>query len=261
MKKIITLTGVTVDNDALPRVAATASEQALASIPGLFLWLQAGGKYQAGSSAFRDRAGGGLFTTAAEAHQLWGQVAMTGGRPAIQGPDANAANYLLPENAAIRPDQWAMATVLEMPSSLAGANNSLLGLVRDSEPGVIAPRIAFNPKNTLLVYGPETGVRRLEYTGEQWSNKPALIVLTFSTERGFALRVNGHLVAENAADRRPLNETEFQIGQSTALPAHPNTFGGRLGHLLMFNADLTAVENAGYLRVLERELMGFYGIS
>ncbi len=259
MKKIITLSGVSVANDALPRVSATAAERTLASIPNLLLWMQAGARFET-STGFKDRAHGHALDTSAPPENQWTRGTFTGGATAMVGPDSAAANYEVPAGVEVDPDRWSVAVVAEIPSTVASTNHGLIGLPRSYVDGDIALRMSFSASNTVRIYGATGLETRISHAGGEWIDAPALIVATFSVENGLSLRVNGAQVAAASADLRPLTDGSFHIGQSTVSAYHINTFAGKLGHLLMFNADLSAVENAGYLAALEAVLMTEYGI-
>lgn len=261
MKKIIRLAGVNVANDALPRVEATPGEMLLASIPELIFWLQAGARHQVDATTYRDRSRGATLSTVAASQYRYAQGAFASGAPALVGVDGATANYVPSLGTDLRPDRWTVATVVQVPDTLASDNNGLLGMQVSHTTGAIGMRIDFRHVQGIRLLGESAADSRVFYVGSQWKAGPALIVFTFSQENGLTLRVNGAEVARNASDRRVLTDTRWKLGQSGTAAFHNFAFSGRIGHLMMFNTDLAALQNRGYLAGLESVLKSFYGIA
>lgn len=258
MKKIIKLEGVRVDNDALPFVAATEEDRTLAAIPGLFFWLQGGPQFAASATDLTDRAQGRRVVAKRPA-TAWTQGNFSNGAPALIGPSGTSSSYDV-AGAEFALDRWSVAMVVNIPSSGSGNDEVTSytdGLDGQSDPPLV-PRIGFNSsKNFTIREG--MPAERLRESGTAWVDNDALLLATFSVQRGISFFVNGDL-ARHVADYRPLDDGKFHLG-AQALPQSSGGFGGRLGHLMLFNEDLSSVENTGYRRVLERILMAKYGID
>lgn len=255
MRKIIKLEGVHVDNDALPIVAASEEERTLASIPGLFFWLQGGPQFASGTD-LRDRAGGRLVTSKSPG-TAWTQGTFANGAPALIGPNGTSSSYDV-GGAEFALDRWSIAMVVNIPSGASG-NDEVTSYPESLSTGApLVPRIGFNSSKEFTI---REGMpaERMREAGTAWVDNDALLLATFSVQRGISFFVNGDLT-RHVADYRPLGDGKFHLG-AQGLPQSSGGFSGRLGHLMLFNEDLSSVENTGYRRVLERILMDHYGIS
>ena|SRR5690606_20825260 len=260
MKKIITLAGVSVANDALPRVSATEEERLLASLPGLFFWLQAGAQFQVDDATLLERANGNQLTGLTPFPQyLWTQGQFDNGAPALVTPPDYPSNYAVPSNVRFALDRWTVAMVIE--AGPIGAVGHIMRWPEASEPPPqMRLRMGLDASGYFNVYRAigESGYR-IRATGNQWVEEPAIIVVGFSVERGLTIRVNGTEVSRAPDDKAPLDNGTFQLGSSGTHGA--TTFKGKMGHFMGFNEDLTSPGNRGYVAALESVLMDQYGIG
>lgn len=256
MKKIIKLEGVHVDNDALPFVAATEEDRTLAAIPGLFFWLQGGPQFATSATDLVDRAQGRRVVAKSPA-TAWTQGNFSNGAPALIGPNGTSSSYDV-AGAEFALDRWSVAMVVNIPSAASG-NDEVTSYPESLSTGApLVPRIGFNSSKEFTIReGLPT--ERLRESGTAWVDNDALLLATFSVQRGISFFVNGAL-ARHVEDYRPLGDGAFHLG-AQGLPQSSGGFSGHLGHLMLFNEDLSSVENTGYRRVLEQILMDKYGID
>lgn len=255
MKRIITLTGVTVNNDTLPRVSASDEERTLASVPGLIAWIQAGSKFETESGALRDRASGD-FLSPASSNGRFSQASFPNGAAALQFPDPSTRYRGAKSKVPL--DRWSVVFVAKNDAS--GRVSELISAPFAMAPGERSLRLGFESDGGLRCW---EGVGQARWTvpDQGWSSEPKLIVVTFSLEYGFQIFVNGVKVAEYTSNK-PLTYGDWQIGaQGEGTGVQGTGFHGLLGHLMLFSSDLGAVENTGYRRAIENILMTHYGIS
>ncbi len=259
MRKIIKLSGVTVDNETLPRVVVSSEERAIASMPQLLFWMQAGPSFASGNS-FLDRATGEMIVPRSTSN-YWGQTSFPNGAPAIQAvPDDEAAIYLPGGNPRLNPDRWSVAAAVDVEYDGSGRRELLSAA--ETLSGELAIRLQWTVNGRLQLLGAAPGEVRLISSGVDMGSGPIVMMCTFSVERGIRFFMNGIEVAANPDDRQPLENTSFQIGGGPGITsASSAVFRGKLGHLLVFNTDLSAPENNGARLALNKILMDRYGIS
>src|SRR5690606_26870729 len=260
MKKIITLAGVSVANDALPRVSATSEERLLASMPGLFFWLQAGPAFQVDEATFLERANGRQLSGLTPYSQfLWTQGQFDCGAPALVTPPDYPSNYAIASNVHFALDRWSVAMALE--AAPVGTVGHITHWPDASTPtGEMRLRIGLDASGYLNVYrATGTSGYRIRATGNQWVGSPAVIVVGFSVERGLTIRVDVKKVSRAPDDKGPLDNCTLQLGSLGTTDI--TTFKGKVGHFMGFNEDLTSPGNRGYMAALESILMDRYGIS
>lgn len=257
MKKIITLTGVQVQNEALPRVSVSPLDRLIASLPGMGLWLQGGEQFMNAGSVLRDRVNGRqVVPISTQQATWWTQGQFPSGRRALSAP-ATSSNYSV-GGAVFNRSAWSIVFVASVPDD-ATTKALISPLEMSPDAAKFYPRVMFDSAHSLVVYR-GTAAARLATPATPFEGRAGLGIITFSVARGLNIFVNGALVASAATDISPLDEGGFRLGPPTA--AHSGTgFTGLLGHLLVLGVDLSDAYYEGYRTALTSALKSNYGIA
>lgn len=162
----------------------------------------------------------------------------------------------------INPTAWTIYSVF-VPTTTGASGNSFLwagaGSSFDTEELSLA--ISYSQvSGTVFLrsygYGSNVGPSRLTASDvlSLDGNTPALVIASFSIERGLTLRVNG-AEYRNIADKRPLN-AKLNSGEYRCY----RNFNGLQGPCGMLRIDLTKTENAQHLKSLEGFMESKYSV-
>ena len=167
---------------------------------------------------------------------------------------ANAADKRLTSPVGINPTAWTFFYVLNT-TSVGTDGNRVLARYNSAVPsGKEGIELRITTANDLrLIRNVGT---TLVASDAMVDDTTTLIMATFSTRDGTALRKNGTEIAANAADLNPLT---FEFGpQQWGMLRTPF---GEFGMMGLLDIDLSWPENAGYRRALETYLINRYGIA
>lgn len=261
MLKYIKLNGVNFENSQLEKVTITPEGSALGSIPNWQI-LSDIERTQIPLSSNVDQK---VSLNRVTGKMMLGQ--RNGGTPpeliTVSGNDyidvAGKFLYFEPD-VNINPDDWTVYSVI-VPTSAGSAPYNFMwaGEGSDFNEGELSLALGYSQTSGsvfLREYGGlsqfnNAGASRLTATAElvRDGNTPALVIASFSIERGVTLRVNG-VEYRNAADKRPLN-AKLNSGEYRCY----RNFSGLQGPCGMLSVDLAKTENTQYLKSLE----GFMG--
>ncbi|MEN2386457.1 hypothetical protein [Comamonas sp. A7-5] len=261
MRKIIRHDGIKISNSALPIVSVSDHDRLLAAIPGHFFWMQAREMDVGPVESIRDRANYSAITPMGSDGTRWTIGASANGKPAIVCPDGvNVVSYTT--DLQIRPDAFTVAQVFRLtPNYLNSINELVSSTSKANVNGGLAARININVAPRFRLLGEDVSPAYERVGTSILPNVDTLGIITFSTALGCSVRINGHTVAQNVADKRPLTDRTIRFGSQSTIVNSNASFHGQRMRTHMFNLDLSAPEYAGYLATLERELMSFYGIG
>lgn len=161
----------------------------------------------------------------------------------------------------IRPDEWTVFTVIKS-GGFSLVEDIVNNRSEDDTDPLVAMRISVTQSgNTIAVYshgGRTSGApQRLNYNGGfSERSDPALVMITFSKERGLAIWDNGEQVAHDPDDTQEL-ETDFGAGEWRTF----RSVRSRYGLTGQVNADLGLKRNEIYRKMIERHCRDKYGIS
>ncbi|RUR51426.1 hypothetical protein [Vreelandella populi] len=252
MRRYQMLQGVRVPNSSLPSIEITAEGRAMGAIPFWNTMLDP--NYVSGGKV-RNRA---VKATLQE---------NTDGTPPTFGEFPNGerafSQIVTPLNRSaaatdMNPNRWTVFVVQRGDAS-APASREVLRTVAGVGAGEFSPRMGINASGdrASIYKSSSDAALRLGYTPESnYLNRTVLLMFTFSIERGLAIFENGELVASAPDDVQPLT-----AGYSAGEYAWHRQMAGLVGMAGLLDADLSAPENAGYRRAIERFLMTKYGIS
>ncbi|WP_347461068.1 hypothetical protein ABEF79_07085 [Acinetobacter sp. ANC 7454] len=82
-----------------------------------------------------------------------------------------------------------------------------------------------------------------------------LYIISFSTEKGYEIRINGQTVATNTTDKTA-RTSQNKAGEYSLM----QSYAGDMGIVALLNSDLTLPRNSRYLAELESFLMNKYNI-
>lgn len=186
------------------------------------------------------------------------------GEPAFNFSNEQPGRLQAPIGGEINKDRWSVFFVTAGASGEGSSSSPRQEIVSpsDSEVEGLCLRIviASPPSWPVSIYegaGRDDGQpRRLDYLGTELGGEtPALIICTFSIEHGLAIWRDGEKVAEDSSDRRPLT--------AATGPGDYEMFRyrrGKQGMAGILNIDLSAPENTGHRRAIEKFLMSKYDI-
>lgn len=257
MIKFQRISGVNLDAENLPVINITPEGEAMGAVPGWGVYVDPKTNPDGGQTVRNQAIRNGNAT-----QDSGSRVVVLGdinGTPAFDHTsESGQFNVDLPVNG-INPEAWSVFFAL---SSGSGPNVQTIFAER---PAVAAGdgiglNVALNAAGTnVLVYegtGTGTGqISRFDTTSVLSNGVPSLIMVTFSTSRGFALYKNGQLVNSDDSDKRPLTNS-----QNANAVRHGFAARGLQGDMGILNIDLGAPENTGHRRSIEKFLMDKYGI-
>lgn len=260
MSVVIKLNDLSITNSTLPQLDVSDDDIRLASLPELTFWLQAGAEYQNGTKT-KERAMGRTIDLAnTVAGTMWEQGTFTNGAKALVIDDAGTYPYLLDNPYQVNKNAWTAVFVFERSASDVG-NSMLMGGTTNPTSDAMQLYIGMTTKGLKLYDGAsrpriEDGVTTGKYVGV------TLGIISFSTTNGLTMRVNGAEVARKASDKAPLTDAAFRLlaASGTTNGKDPGALGGKLGTVMMFDADLCLPAYNSSLSKLESVLMTKYGI-
>lgn len=257
MIKYQKVSGVTLDSSSgLPSITSTPEGLAMGSVPGWAVFIDP--DYSDGTSV-RNRAIANTvpaLSDPADFTQINGQTAfnLTEVNPSqIESPGGD-----------INPDRWTVFFVSSDTSEHPNTTRQHVVTPYVAASDVVCLHISVvNTTSAVAVTIYENSERsagqpyRLAHENSGLdSSDPSLIMCTFSIERGLSIFKNGEMVADEPNDLRPLNYGTK--GDEYAMMMYRLCKQGMAGIL---NTDLSAPENTGHRRAIEKFLMSKYGIS
>lgn len=254
------ISGVTLkDPTGLPGIEITPEGQAMGAVPGWSVFLDP--SYSQDDPPFiRNRAQPNGNDPLSLGEFEYGEI--NGNTAFLMTNEAGGAVHE-PQKGAIDPERWTVFFVCDdlvqteptqIPRIIAPVDDGAGGIAlnfgyNSTSTGIIVyEEVQFAPGNpTRLRYDPPTRLFLRE--------SPSLIMATFSIERGINIFDGGELVESEPNDTRPLT-VATGAGESRWL----RFMRGKVGMCGLLNADLSAPENTGHRRSIERFLMDKYGI-
>lgn len=175
-------------------------------------------------------------------------------------PESASVNFAFLGDVDIRADAWTLFFVVQTIN-----NSTVSDIINRVEGGAgdgVALRVSIGGLggniNVYEVGGREMGTPiRLAYSSDfRTRGVPALIMVTFSTQRGLAIWDNGVQVAHDPTDLRPLEASrlagEWQVTRAAR---------DKLGLIGQLNADLGLPKNESFRRMIERHCRDKYSID
>tara|TARA_R110002020_G_scaffold294387_1_gene510206 strand:+ start:1842 stop:2627 length:786 start_codon:yes stop_codon:yes gene_type:complete len=259
MSVLIKLNDLSIANSTLPELDVSDADVELASLPQLKFWLQAGSKFRSGSN-IKERIEGRTISPTGTGTGEWINGAFANSEPAFILDNSGSYPYILDNPYQVNKDTWTAAFVFERDANDVG-NAMLMGL----------PGIATSTGVHLYIGMTSTGLKLYDGNSSLRISDPIttkyvgtkLAIISFSVTNGLTMRINGKEVARAAADKRPLTSGLFRLGASsgTTVGKSDNALGGKLGTIMMFDADLCLPAYQSSLAKLEYELMQKYNIN
>lgn len=136
------------------------------------------------------------------------------------------------------------------------SNMNIIGQVGALDNNNYGLNLAFNVSGWLIAYKGTNVSQRIYHAGS-YLNQTNLYAVTFSTQNGISLRVNGQQVAVNAADTNAVTNPNLPVrifGNFTL----SGGFQGKIGTSFLCNVDL--LKDTDSLSKIESYLMTKYGI-
>lgn len=254
------ISGITLEGNAgLPRVQITPEGRAMGAVPGWSVFLDPSYS-QINPQYIRNRAqpdGNDLVSDGSfEYDEINGNTAF------LMTNEAGGMAHR-PQKGNIDPDRWTVFFVgADMVATKPTAIPRIIAPVDDTLEGV-ALNFGYNSTGAAIVlyeqaqFDPGNPIR-LRYdplTPLFVRESPTLIMATFSVERGINIFDGGSLVKSEPNDTRPLT---IAIGKEES--RWFRFVRGKFGMCGLLNTDLSAPENTGHRRAIERFLMTKYGI-
>lgn len=250
------INGVSLDSaTALPRISRTPEGIAMGAIPGWAVFVDPayatsqGVRNRAQPSSVPEFSNDALLSSINES-------------AAFEFTEEQFATLQAPISGDINPERWtAFFVTSELTENPFTSRQEIISPVLE-ESGVVCLRIILTEAVGEAVSVYENSVRstgqpiRISYDNAELSDAaPSLLMCTFSVERGLSIWRNGEQVAVNSDDKRPLT---FGTGGSDYEMFHYRR--GKQGMTGVLNIDLSAPENSGHRRAIEKFVMNKYGI-
>ena len=250
MRTVTRLTGVKINNPLLEKINISQDDLDLANIPGLLMWIEAGSAFfDETTKSIRDRVSGALLLSSgiADSPSL---SSFANGAPALDFPSAGVNSY--PVDVHANPSAWSFVFA-GRPSGLNPPGELLYPAVNilDASYGL---RIGFNTEGYFRVYRGNSTVRLT--TDTIIVDEDVVLVATFSVENGLSIMKNGVVIASDSSDKIPLDATAFKFGSHTK-----NMYAGLVGHLMLFDIDLSDQKYSAQLLAVNKILKTKYGIA
>ena len=263
MLKVFKIAGLHVDNNALPVLPTSDLDRLIAQMPGIRSWFDpTRGADVFAAGQILDRASGNILDALFPADQYAWKFSTF--------PNSTAPAFLLPNSPTpYQSDKFQMnATEFSIVAvarwSADDGVGDIIGAPTTQEASDISVRLTYSINDLIVIYQGITGIgNRLQISPADvglstFRQAAGIIMATFSVSKGLTLWFNGVQGKVNTTDLRALTNTAVQLcGYSTAVS---NGFGGHLGHVLVFDVDLSSLAYAGYRNAMNRALMGHYGI-
>ena len=263
MKKITRLSGVRVSpGNGLARVVVSEDDLAVAQMPDLLMWIEAGARFKSDDDhSLLDRVTGNRLypLSTSDSNQLPVLGSFSSGADSLEF----AVDGMQPYRAAseqefvLNPNEWSFVMVLHpvagnSPDEIIGPYDS------ETDPDSIHVRFGLSSSNKFNLWTGSTNARLSTPADAGFYGNDLIVAVTFNVTDGIKIMVNGVAVAENKTDLRPLTNPSFKIGGNGSTT---NIFGGKIGHILAFNTDISRDEYAGYREKMEAIFKARYGIS
>lgn len=267
MLKYIKLNGVNFENSQLEKVTITPEGSALGSIPN---W-QILSDIERTQIPLTSNVDQKVSLNRVTGKMMLGQ--RNGGTPpelvSVAGNDyidvTGKFLYFEPD-VNINPDEWTVYSVI-VPKSAGSAPYNFMwaGEGSDFNEGELSLALGYSQTSGSVFLREYGGLSQFNNVGDlrltataglvRDGNTPALVIASFSIERGVTLRVNG-IEYRNATDKRPLN-AKVNSGEYRCY----RSFSGLQGPCGMLGTDLTKPENTAYLLMLEKFMFEKYQIA
>lgn len=260
MSVLIKLNDLSIANSTLPELDVSDADVELASLPQLKFWLQAGSKFRSGSK-IKERIAGRTISPTGTGAGEWTNGAFTNSEPAFVLDNSGSYPYNLDNPYEVNKDAWTAVFVFERDPNDVG-NAMLMGYTSSSASADVHLYIGMTTKG-LKLYDGNSSPRIQDIVTAGRYVGVTMGIISFSTTNGLTMRINGKEIARNAADKRPLTDGAFRIGAAsgTSVSKSDNALGGKLGTVMMFDADLCLPVYLSSLVKLESTLMQKYGIT
>lgn len=257
--------GVNIPNaTGLKAIKRTPEGAAMGGIPGWQVMIDPAYSKPSELAAL-NRASGDQCPVTAISSMTIGQMA---GNPSfdLRSSDTSKRFFINPIGANVDPDRWTVFSVINYADKAAGGASGGQWIARAAESNVIDGElilsVAVPRSGGSTFYVQEAGGGSAERVVGNMTpalidrSTPTLLMATFSVERGLTLYDNGRQIERNESDKRPL--THALEGSELRFFQEGYSEYGLSG---VINNDLSAPENEGFRRAMERFLMQKYGIT
>lgn len=259
MSVLIQLNDLSIANSTLPDLDVSRADVELASLPQLKFWLQAGSKFRSGSK-IKERIAGRTISPIGTGTGEWTNGTFANAEPAFVLDNSGSYPYNLDNPYEVNKEAWTAAFVFERDPNDVG-NAMLMG----------APVTPSSADAHLYIGMTSTGLKLYDGNSSLRISDPIttkyvgikLAIISFSVTNGLTMRINGKEVARAAADKRPLTSGLFRLNASSGanVGKSDSALGGKLGTVMMFDADLCLPAYQSSLAKLELTLMQKYNIN
>lgn len=167
----------------------------------------------------------------------------------------------------INPSEWSIAGVVQAGAGARTASTSVVrSLINSADPDVginllisASGNIALDSKTPVSPFIYRITTENAPVTSGKGA---AFYLLTFSTDLGLNLFVNGAPVASNSGDKRPLTPAFASSNNFCMFSDSVNNVGKiKFGMHCIFDVDLSKPENAGHRVLLTKFMMNKYSLS
>ena len=260
MSVLIQLNDLSIANSTLPALDVSRADVELASLPQLKFWLQAGSKFRSGSKT-KERIAGRTISPTGTGTGEWTNGTFANAEPAFILDNSGTYPYIFDSPYQVNKDAWTAVLVFERDPNDVG-NAMLVGGTASGSSNDCYLYIGMTTKG-LKLYDENTSPRVQDLATAGKYVGVTMGVVSFSVTNGLTMRINGKEIARNAADKRPLTNGSFRIGAASgaSVSKSDNALGGKLGTVMMFDADLCLPAYQSSLAKLESTLMEKYGIT
>lgn len=264
MIKYQRISGVSISEGAeLPSITSTPEGRAMGAVPGWQAMIDPAYSNPLELSAL-NRATGDQCPVTVISSMTIGQMS---GNPSfdLRSSDDSKRAFINPNGVNLDPNRWTVFSVVNYgakpPEAVSGGQWIIRAANTDVPPDSLYLSVAV-PNGTGNAFyvqegstgSPERIVGNLSPSLLE-RNTPTLLMATFSVERGLTIYDNGKQIARNESDTRPL--TYALEGSELRFFQEGYSEYGMSG---VINQDLSAPENTGHRRAIEKFLMTKYDI-
>ncbi|WP_193090871.1 hypothetical protein [Halomonas colorata] len=254
MRRYQMLQGVQVPNSNLPSIEITPEGRAMGAIP---FWNTLLDPDYVSDNKIRNRAIKATLQNN-EDPGTYTFSSFANGARAFNYPSGSENLLRSLSSTDINPERWTVF-VVQRPNSDAAQAREVLRSIDSAPADEFSPRMGINTANSRasIYKSSSDATLRLGYTPPvNYNNRTVLLMFTFSVERGLAIFEDGVLGAAAPNETQP-----FTFGYQAGAVGWNRQMAGLVGMAGLLDADLSAPENAGYRRSIERFLMTKYGIN
>lgn len=266
MLKYIKLNGVSFENSALEQVAITPEGQALGGIPGWQMLTdiertQVPETSNTGEKVSLNRVTGKMMLGQRNGGAEPPLISVSGNDYA----DVTSGFLYFDPEVKISPAEWTLYSVFVPTAGSVPYNFMWSGVGSSFDPNELSPCVAYSQASGSVFIREWGGDDSFSDVGDSRltasnaltvdGNTPALVIASFSVERGLTLRVNG-VEYRNESDKRPLT-AKTDSGDYRCY----RNFIGYQGASGMLGTDISKPQNAQRLESLENFLKVKYSIT